>query len=223
MAVQAGFLKSLEYFAGLSETELEPLKRLFFEKTYARGETIALEGEAGTALFFVVSGAVKLFKTSVGGKEQILRIVRPGESFNEIALFDGEANPFGAQAMTEVTLLGLKKEHLDAVLREHPRIALNVIRVLAARLRQSIALVEDLAFRRVISRVARVLLEYAGNRAVPGARLTQQEMAALAGTAREVVARSLKTLEDEGIIRVERNQIIVKDRDALEKKAAESL
>jgi CRP/FNR family transcriptional regulator len=78
------------------------------------------------------------------------------------------------------------------------------------------SLVEDLSFRHVIGRVAKVLLENAGNGATPGARLTQQEMAAMVGSVREVVARSLKTLEAEGAISMERHRIRITDRPLLE-------
>jgi CRP/FNR family transcriptional regulator len=78
------------------------------------------------------------------------------------------------------------------------------------------ALVEDLSFRHVIGRVAKVLLENAGNNNAPGARLTQQEMAAMVGSVREVVARSLKALETEGAIRLERHRIQIMDSKTLE-------
>ena len=94
--------------------------------------------------------------------------------------------------------------------------ALNIIKVLAERLRQLVSLVEDLSFRHVIGRVARILLEQAGDGASPRPRLTQQEMAAMAGTVREVVGRSLKTLEEEGAIRLEHHRIVITDRRVLE-------
>ena len=88
MVVESEFLKNISYFAGLSATELELIKKLIVEKTADRGEMLTLEGEKAGALYFVVSGVLKAFKTSVEGKEQILSIIRPGESFNEVAVFD---------------------------------------------------------------------------------------------------------------------------------------
>ncbi len=215
MAVQVAFLKSIPYFSGLSPTELDSIKQLIFEKTAHRGEVILLEDESAEALFFVASGAVKVFKTSAEGKEQILNIVRPGESFNDAPIFDDGPNPASVQAMGPVTLYGLRKSDLKAILQNYPKVALNVIKVLAEQVRQMVSLVEDLSFRQVISRVAKILLEYAGDGAGPRQRLTQQEMAAMAGTAREVVGRSLKALEEEGTIRLERHRIIIADKEAL--------
>jgi len=94
-------------------------------------------------------------------------------------------------------------------------VALNVIRVLAAQVRNLVSLVEDLSFRHVIGRVARILLDHAGDGTMPLPRLTQQEMAGMAGTAREVVGRSLKALEEEGAIRLDRHRIVITDKEAL--------
>jgi len=219
MAVQVEFLESIPYFSGLSPVELDSVKRLVFEKTAERGEVILLEGEPAEALFLVVSGVVKVFKTSVEGKEQILSIVRPGESFNGVPIFDDGPNPASAQAMGPVVLCGIRKDELKTILQNHPQVALNTIRVLADRIRQLVSLVEDLSFKHVIGRVVKILLEHAGNGAAPGQRLTQQEMAAMAGTAREVVSRSLKALEEEGAIRLERHRIVITNKEALKEMA----
>ena len=215
MAVEVEFLKSIPYFSGLSPAELDSIKQFLFEKTAERGEIILLEGEPAEALFFVVSGVVKVFKTSAEGKEQILSIVRPGESFNDVPVFDDGPNPASAQAMGPVTLYGIRKGELKAILQDYPQVTLNVIRVLAEQVRQLVSLVEDLSFRHVIGRVVKILLEHAGDGTGSRPRLTQQEMAAMAGTVREVVARSLKALEEEGAIRLERHRIVITDKEAL--------
>lgn len=217
MAVQLEFLQNVPYFSDLGPAELESIRKSVFEKTTDRAEMILLEGEPAENLYFVASGAVKVFKTSAEGKEQILNIVRPGESFNDVAIFDGDLNPASARAMGPVLLYGVRKDEMQAILRNYPQIALDVIRVLARRVRQLVSLVEDLSFRHVIGRVARILLENMGGEATPGPRLTQQEMAAMAGTAREVVGRSLKALEEQGVIRLDRHRIIVSDKEGLQR------
>ena len=215
MAVQVEFLKSIPYFSGLSPAELDSIRKLIFEKTAERGEMILLEGEWPDALYFVASGAVKLFKTSADGKEQILYFIRPGESLNDVPAFDGGPNPASAQAMGPAVLYGIRKSDLEIILRRYPQIVLNVNRVLAGRVRHLVSLVEDLSFKHVIGRVAKILLEYAGDGTGPRPRLTQQEMAAMAGTAREVVGRSLKVLEADGAIRLDRHRIVIIDKEAL--------
>jgi CRP/FNR family transcriptional regulator len=218
MAIQVELIKAIPYFSGLSPAELDSLKGLIFETTAERGEFILLESEPADALYFVVSGVMKVFKTSADGREQILQIVRPGESFNDAPVFDGGPNPASAQAMGPVVLYRIKNSDMGVILRTHPQVALNVIHVLSQKLRHLVSLVEDLSFKHVTARLAKILLEYAGDgvgSAKP--RLTQQEMAAMAGTAREMIGRSLKELEDEKIIRLEHHRIVVTDKEALKK------
>jgi CRP-like cAMP-binding protein len=217
MAVQLEFLKRISYFSGLSLADLESIKKLVSERTADRAETVVLEGEAAANLYFVASGAVRVFKTSAEGKEQILSIVRPGESFNDVPIFDGGPNPASALTMGPVLLYGIKRNDMEAILRNHPQIALNVTKVLAKRVRQLVSLVEDLSFRHVINRVAKILFENIRGETGHGRRLTQQEMAAMAGTARKVVGRSLKALEEQGAIKLDRHRIVITDKEALQK------
>src|SRR4030043_2489425 len=107
MTVQLDFLKRIPCFSGLKPAELESIKKLVFEKTVDRAETVVLEGAAATNLYFVASGVVKVFKTSTEGKEQILSIVRPGESFNDVPVFDGGPSPISARTMGPVLLYGI--------------------------------------------------------------------------------------------------------------------
>ncbi|MFC2035044.1 Crp/Fnr family transcriptional regulator [Chloroflexota bacterium] len=222
MAIQVELLKTNPYFSGVSPAGFDSIGRLIFEKTAERGEVILLEGDSGETLFFVASGVVKMFKTSTEGKEQILNIVSLGESFNDVPIFDDGLNPTSAQAMGPVVLYGIKKSDFKAILQAHPQVGLNVIRILAGKVRQLVLLVENLSFRHVISRVAKILLEHIGDETDIRPRLTQQEMAAMAGTARETVGRSLKALEEEGTIRLERHRIVIADKEALKERVAAS-
>lgn len=217
MTVKLEVLKRSPFFDRVSPTEIEAISQHVFEKTAAREEILMLEGEPAEVLYFVVSGVVKIFKTSAEGKEQILEILRPGTTFNEVPILDGSLNHASAQAMGPVVLYGIRKNELEDVLRDYPQVARNVIRVLSGQVRHLASLVEDLSFRTVSSRVAKILLEYAGTTTTAGPRLTQREMAAMAGTAREVVGRSLKFLEDRGAINIARHRIIITDREALKR------
>ena len=157
MAIQLEFLKSILYFSHLGFAELESIKEFILEKTVDRGEMVLLEGDSADDLYFVVSGVVKVFKTSVEGKEQILSIVRPGESFNDVPIFDGGPNPVSAQAMGPVLLYGIKRNAMETIVKSHPQVALNIIKVLASRVRHLVSLVADLSFKHVIGRVAKIL------------------------------------------------------------------
>jgi len=215
MSVEVELLQSSTYFSGLSSKELDSIRKNIFEKTVARGEIILFEGEPARAVHFVISGVVKVFKTSADGKEQIIYLARAGDSFNDVPVFDGGLSLASAEALTQVVLYGMEKGDMEARLREHPKLAENVLQVLSQRIEQIVSLVEDLSFRRVTGRVAKILLENTEDTNGQRHRLTQQEMAAMAGTAREMIGRSLKLLEDEGKVRLERNRIVITDKEAL--------
>ncbi|MFC1941671.1 Crp/Fnr family transcriptional regulator [Chloroflexota bacterium] len=219
MAVKLEFIRSLPYFAELGQDELDSIRKVIFEKNAVRGEILLIEGEPAEKLCFVVEGAVKVSKTSVEGKEQILQIIRPGESFNDVPVFSGGVTLASAEAMGKIVLNIIKKSDLEIILREHQQVALNVIHVLSQRVHHLVSLVEDLSFRHVTSRVAKILYEYAGDGIGEKPRLTQQEMAGMIGTAREMVGRSIKTLEEEGTIRLDRHRIVITNQGALREMA----
>jgi len=215
MNTRIEYIQMMPHFSGLSSSEYDSIKQHFYEKKVSKGEILLFEGDAADTLFFVIEGVVKVFKTSADGKEQILQIIRPGESFNDVPVFGGESNLASAEAMGNVVTCAIKKSDMEVIIREYPRVAANVIQILSQRVTQLVSLVEDLSFRNVTGRVAKVLLEYAGNGSDEKPRLTQQEMAAMIGTAREMVGRSLKTLEEEGTIRMERNRVIITNQETL--------
>jgi len=219
MSVPLEFLRQIPYFAGLSDPELERIRPLVRGRSFQRGDVILLEGEPCQAIYFVRSGRVKVFKTSPEGKEQILRIMKPGDTFNEVPVFDCGPNPASAEALDESSVYLILGEDMQQLLREMPAVARNVIQILASRLRHLVELVEDLSFRHVTGRVAKILLQHArdSSAADGGSRLTQQQMATMAGTAREMVGRALKGLEQAGAIRMERGRIAILNRDILER------
>ena len=215
MTIQLASLKAIPYFSGLSENNLTLIGKYVFEKRAERGEILFFEGEPADVLYFVIEGVVKVFKTSADGKEQIFNIIRPGDSFNDVPVISGGVNLASASAMSAVMLNGIKKKDLENIIKEYPQIALNIIKVLSRRVEELMALVEDFSFRRVSGRVAKILLEYTGRDGDEKPRLTQQEIAAMIGTAREMVGRSLKSLETDRAIRIERNHIVITDRQIL--------
>jgi CRP/FNR family transcriptional regulator len=215
-AVSARELRSLSspFFSALAADDLEALGSAMVKKNYPAGQIVLLEGAASSVLYVVEAGRLKLFKTSPKGREQVLRLLRPGDVFNEVAVFDDGPNPASAQAIEDCSLFLLRRRDLLRFVEERPGIALAITRNFARRLREALALVEDLAFRDVTSRIAKILLE-GQPEAAP--RLTQELLAAMAGSRREVVGRALKALSQEGAIKLERGRIHVRDRDALER------
>ncbi len=216
MAVTSKTLSKMHYFSGLSPDELEEVKKyIAFEKRIAKGQTLMCEDDLSEYMYLIVSGAVKVFKKSANGKEQILNIASTGESLNDVSTFDGGACAMDMLAMTPVRLYAIKKEDIKALFSKFPAVALNVTGVLAGKVRRDSSLVEVLSFDQVINRLARLILKQSD----PGEGLlplfTQQDLAAMVGTSRVVVNRSLRVMEEKGAIRLERRHIVITDEEAL--------
>ncbi len=217
-------LAGIPYFTGLAEAVIDDIERKIRRRRYAAGEVVLVEGErGGGGLFVVIEGTVKVCKISPEGREQVLRLIGAGRSFNDVPIFDGGPNPGTVVALGAATVGHLAGAAFQALMDAHPEIARNATRVLAGRLRALTGMVEDLAFRGVLSRVAGLLLSCAlGHHALAEgehaacARITQADVAAMTGSVREVVQRALKTLEADGAIRMERAQIAILDTAVLE-------
>jgi len=224
MAVELELLRTINYFTGLSDSELKSIQKYITEKSVDKGELFLFEGDWSDYLYFLMGGLVKVYKTSQNGKEQILHIAPPGESLNDVSTFDGGTNQASMVAMTPVQLYAVRKEDLQIILQEHPRIYVNILKALAYRIRRDSNLVEALSSTQVMGRLAKLLLgKYAGEEATIGLWLTQKDMASMIGTCREVVNRSLKIMEEKGAIRLGRHRIIVLDKDILTDMAKETI
>jgi CRP-like cAMP-binding protein len=218
MAIQIELLQSTRYFSGIDTAELEKVKDLFKEVRYDKGTHFLSEGYWTDSLYFIVSGLVKVYKTSRNGKEQVLHIAPPGDSLNDVSLYDGGPNAAGMVALTPIVLYSIDKKDILRVLREHPDLMMNVIGALAARIRRDSNLLEDLTSSQVLARLAKLFLgRYGGEEFTVGLNLTQKDMASLVGSSREMVNRSLRTIEDMGGIRLSRRKVIVLDKAVLQK------
>jgi CRP-like cAMP-binding protein len=218
MAVTSKILAKMHYFTGLSPEELKEVKKyIAFEKKIEKGQTLLFEGEQSEYMYFIISGAVKVYKRSVNGKEQILNVASTGETLNDVSTFDGGGCATDILAMTPVSLYAIKKEEMKALFAKYPKVALNAAGVLASKVRRDSSLVEVLSFDQVISRLARLILKQAVAEGGLLPLFTQQDLAAMVGTSRVVVNRSLRTMEEKGTIRLQRRRIVITDEEALKK------
>ena len=217
MTIQSTVLRQVPIFATLNEAELALVAKMATERHYERGDIILLEGESGGALCYVYRGLIKVFKTSPEGKEQVLRLIAKGHTFNDVPALDGGPNPASAAAMEPSTIYMIRRADLQRLISSEPGVAAAVIQTLAQALRHVVELVEDLSLRHVTARVAKLLLEQETTLGdlKRKHRLTQQEMAAIVGTAREVVGRALKELEVAGAIEMHQGRVIIVNDDYL--------
>ncbi len=214
-------LRALPFFKGLDDQTLGSLARSAVWRDYAAGEVVFLEGETSTGLYYLASGWIKVIKSSPEGREQVLRFFGPGETFNEIAAFSSRPNPATALALEPAGIWLLSRQAITRLLREQPELAQNIIESMAQRVIDLVNLVADLSLRSVTGRLARLLLDEAREDVLPRPGWhTQAELAARLGTVPDVVQRALRGLESAGAIEVQRHEIRIRDRVALEKLAA---
>lgn len=215
-------LRRNPYFTSLDEPVLLDLSLGTILQRYEPGELMCWQGEPCCGLHMVESGSVKLFRLSPRGRELILRVMLPGESFNEGPVFDGGPNVVNAAALEPSDVWTVEAELIRRKIATNPEMAQAVIRHLAQNLRMMVGKVEELSFYQVTHRLARLIGEMSPEELGDGAdgkgtaaRLTQGQLAARLGTVREVVARALRELERSGAICLERRRIRVVDEARL--------
>ena len=191
-------------------------------KHYAKKESVFREGDRADGFFIVATGRVKVFKLSEEGKEQVLHLIGPGQSFAEATIFEGGAYPASAEALDDCELVYLPKRQFTDLLERNPRIALRMMASLSKWLKRMTDLVESISLRDVETRLVRFVSEDMKSRGVPimdGAMyefdVTKNVLASRLGTVPETFSRTLKKLQEEGKIRVKGKQIRILDADAL--------
>jgi len=211
-------LARVPIFSGLSEEELAFLIPRVVPRHFSPGEIVFSEGERCSGLYVVASGHVRIFKTSGAGREQVLSIDGPGNSVAEVPVFDGGAYPASCETVGDATLLFVSKQDFQALCLAHPQVTLKVLRVVGARLRRLVGIIEELSFATVRQRLVALVVRLAETTGTPspdGLRFeltkSHQDLAAELGTVRELVSRNLSRLQAEGFIEVQGRKIVVKD------------
>lgn len=213
-------LSAVSYFSGLDRPTLQSVAHTAVRRDFDAGQVVFVEGETCAGLYLVQAGWLKIVKLSPDGREQILRVVGPGEVCNEIGVFAGHPNPAAGIALDRATVWIIEPETILRLLDHVPGMARAVAQSLAERVLHLLSLVEDLSLRTVEARLARILLERAMADTLHRYRwATQTEMASRLGTVPDVLSRTLRKLSDEGLVRVSRNQIQILDREGLRVKA----
>lgn len=174
-----------------------------------RGTLVTVEGHPIDALYIVACGRFRRFRTSPRGREQILALLASGDTFGEIPLLDGSEDFASTQAMQRGTLFVLPSAHFAALLSAGAIPLSGIHRILTDRIRHMAQIIDDLSFCHVVERIARLILEQSHPPSRP--HLTQATMAAMIGTTREVVARTIHELNDSGAISVQHGRISIRD------------
>src|SRR3954454_15116456 len=215
-------LRKVAIFADLSEAELQFLAERAVSRDYQTGEIVFSEGEPCAGLFVVETGALRIFKSSPSGREQVLSIEGPGASVAELPVFDGGNYPASTSAAKPTRVLFVSKQDFYSLCLVHPKVALKVLKIVGARLRRLVGIIEELSFTTVRSRLISFLVRIAREgkktpRGIEGSLpASNQELASHIGTVRELVSRNLSRLQAEGLIAIDGKTVIIFDLPKLQ-------
>jgi CRP-like cAMP-binding protein len=216
-------LEGVPLFRGLDADNLAALAETIRVRRYRRGEVIFHQGDPGDALHVILRGRVKISSPSEGGVEAILVTLRAGEFFGALALLDGSPRSASATAVEAAETLVLPRERFRRLVDEVPEFRDHVFAELARELRRLTNPVEELHFLdiagRLAARLVRLAEEQAGADADGAIRLdgpiTQGELAAMVGSTRQSINKLLGMLIDDGLVRLDRDAIVVLDLPGL--------
>lgn len=200
-------LRQSEYFAELPDEGLQVLASGSSFKLLRKRELVYLPGDVREQVYLIVGGRVKLARVSSDGREVTLAILETGELVGESALVIAGKRETSAEALTSVELLAMRARTLQLILERHPKVHMRITRLIARRRLLVENRLEDLAFRTVPSRLARVLLLLSksygierGNGFRLDVRLSQQELGNLIGSTRETTNHFLNEFRRNGLI-----------------------
>ncbi len=210
------YLSRVASFDVLDRDARDAIARISSVRRYEDRSLILLEGDLETPVFFVLEGAVRVFRSNLDGREQTLIYLHAGETLNLPGAFaTRHVVPASADAVGDVLLLGMPVAALRPVVLEHPAVGIALLGMLADRVQHLSVMVYELGLLSVRARIARFLLSERSARRDSPVRWTHAQIAARVGTVRVVVSRTLSALADEGIIRLDRQRIEIVDPVAL--------
>ncbi len=215
-------VRAIKYFDALSTVEAAALASEWLVRAYASREMVIVEGGDCAGFYFMRKGKARIFRTGHDGREQTFRLANPGDTFGEVPVLDRSPNPASVETLEASEIILVPSESFLRAIGEHPGISLAVLGHMARRLRAFTELVEQVSLQTVSSRLARYLYQLAREEGVPQGtsvlvprEFTQQDLASLLGSVREVISRTLKSMEDDGIVTVRRREIEIHDLAAL--------
>jgi CRP-like cAMP-binding protein len=214
-------LSEVTYFSNLDSRALKHISAATIQQTYETGQYIFMEGDPCIGLYVVVAGWLRAVKISATGREQVIRIVGPGEAFNEVGVLTGGVNVISVEALESATVIIIQRELLLDLVDRYPTLAKSIINNLAQRVLYAMNLVVDLSLHSVECRLARFLLEHAQEDLLNRKSwATQATIAARIGTVPVVINRAFRAFVEDNLIELERDQIQILDHAKLQKIAA---
>lgn len=206
-------------FHGVNAHGLKRLEQAAHYRTYMAGASIFVENAPCSGLYVVAEGMVKIYRISPEGRLHTLSLLKPPATFNEVAAVDGRTNPYNAVAVTQTRIANISHEMLMELLATERDLLKSYVQALAHVNREYIELLEDMTFRSIPSRLAKLFLHettYADTIAETPTKLSQEDIASILGTTREVVGRALRGLFNAGLLKKRGRVVYIANREGLE-------
>jgi CRP/FNR family transcriptional regulator, global nitrogen regulator len=193
------------------------------ERRFEPKDTIFTPGDPDDQLYFLLFGAVRLYKIYGDYKEATTALLKDSGVFGKLNLVEGRWQDVFAEAVTEARVASIQKAALERVIKSDPEFALRLFSSLSERLRQSDEVIESLLHREVSTRLATLLVnlgERFGEDDLIDVRLTHQDLANMIASTREAVSKVMSELQRDGVIETRNRRIAILDRGALSKRAS---
>lgn len=213
-------ISGLSFFEGLGGEELTRIGEQLTERNYRKNSTVVREGQESDGLYVVARGLVRVYRLHDDGRERTVALLGPGEVLGEMTLFGGELRSASAETPEGATLLFLPRASIPNLLLEVPKLAMRIIDVLSARLRESNQRVQELTFMnsrgRVICNLCRLVEAHGDGEGEEACLpLTHAEIAKISGVSRETASKVLSQLSDIGLVRLGNRKLWVLHLDKL--------
>lgn len=206
---------------GLPPVIAEQMAAEMYELAFAPDQLVMLPQEPCKAVYMVAQGVIRGYFSSTEGREFILDYLVPGDFLNLDVAVAQQPTYMMANALVHTTLYAIPTPRFQALMRDHPALTENISRYLAQRVHRLSLIIEGLALHSVRTRLARFLLARADGK-FPHQTWTQDDIAANIGTVRDVVGRILREFIRTGVLRRERNRMVIVNRKALEYEAMQA-
>jgi CRP/FNR family transcriptional regulator, dissimilatory nitrate respiration regulator len=211
-----------QLFGGLADEHIAEIEKIAVNKHFHKGEVIFHDGDEGAGFYLIATGSVSVYKLSPEGKEQILHIVKEGDTIGAAPVFSGQSFPANAKAITKSRLLFFGRHQFIRLITGKPSLMMNILALLAARLRAFTIQVENLSLKEIPGRLASCLLylsQEQGGKNLIKLNISKTQLANLLGTGPESLSRALGDMKHKKLIAEEGANIRLIDRDSLEKLA----
>jgi CRP-like cAMP-binding protein len=204
-------LKTVKHFQNLSDADLAAIVSAGQIRRFGISQTIFHEGDPCSGMFVLLRGKIHLCKFGPQGQVNIVSVIEPIIMINEVGVVDGGPNPLTAIAAEDCLLWQISHAAFQDLIKKIPQVGLSLLKVLAHRNRMMLDRYEDLSFRSVTARTAKLILDLSdgGRVAVDRRTCSIEEMARRIASVPEAISRSLRQLNDQGLVRVSRNEILV--------------